>query len=441
MNEIIKAFIAEARLVPFVKIAGRFGRVSKNGKAEWVGPCPQCGGKDRYNVNWKKGAFFCRRCDARGTDAIALAAHELKKDVRNPFDFLEACSEVLGQPIPDGGAVETDEEREVRLKRIAHAEADAERRAQEREDEGERQRQKAIRKGRGIYFNAGDDNGVVAAYLKERIGFDVPEAVFENIRFDPAHSYWSDAHRDERGYATIVHQGPAQIAPFVSLDGEVVGCHETWIDMSAPPKFRVVLWTRSKDAAKAGVAQLPPKVEPPQDMIEAGHYERMASKKMQGSKLGALIPVLGDLSAARWVAAEGIESVLGFAALDGWREDTLYLATGAMDNLAGKADPESAFSHPTIKDQDARGRWRARRIPGPVPAANDNRALTLPDHVREFVIAVDGDSEPVWTASAIARAEARLAREGLTIVPCWPPEKMDWADVAKQVAEAMKEAA
>ena len=134
--------------------------------------------------------------------------------------------------------------------------------------------------------------------------------------------------------------------------------------------------------------------------------------------------------------------MLGFAALDGWRGDTLYLATGAMDNLAGKADPESAFSHPTLKDQDARGRWRARRIPGPVPAkGDDNRALKLAEHVREFVIAVDGDSEPVWTASAIARAEARLAREGLTIVPCWPPEKMDWADVAKQVAEAMKEAA
>lgn len=441
MSEIIDSFITEARNVSFESVAARFGRVHAS-RQEWKGACPRCGGEDRYNVNRCKGKFVCRGCGAGGKDAIGLAAHEIGVDVRRQDGLLAACAEVLQRPVPEGGAVESDEDRAARVARMEAERRKADEKAASRAAREEDERAKAIGKARGIYFHGAPDIGVVDEYLKARTGFAPPAGVFENLLFDPAHGYWSDAHRDERGYVSEVHRGPAMIAPFISLEGEVVGCHETWIDLDAAPKCRLRMWVRTKAGEAAGAPWIDPHATPSPEAIEAGHYELMASKKMQGSKLGALIPVLGDLAAARWVAAEGIESVLGFAALDGWRSDTLYLATGAMDNLAGKADPESAFSHPTIKDQDARGRWRARRIPGPVPAkGDDNRALKLAEHVREFVIAVDGDSEPVWTASAIARAEARLAREGLTIVPCWPPEKMDWADVAKQVAEAMREAA
>lgn len=441
MSEIIDSFIAEARNVPFETVAARFGRVNAR-RIEWAGPCPRCGGEDRYNVNRKKGVWVCRGCGAGGKDAIGLAAHEIGVDVRRQDGLLAACAEVLERPIPEGGAAETEEERAARLDRLeaARAKADADRAA--REDNAEKQRQKAITKARGIYFHARGDDGTVAAYLKGRIGFDVPVGVLENVRLDPAHSYWSDKHRDERGNVMSIHVGPAMIAPFVTLDGEVCGCHETWIDLGAGAKRRIRLFVRTEAGKLAHQPWLDPRIEPEAEMVEAGWYEMMPAKKMQGSKLGAAIPLLGDLSAARWVVAEGIESALGFAALDGFREDTFYCAAGAMDNIAGKADPESAFSHPTIKDQDARGRWRARRIAGPVPAKDANeRALCLPAHVSILLIAVDGDSETVWTASAIARAMARLKRDGLTIVPCWPPEQMDWADVAKAAAEAMREAA
>lgn len=443
MSDLIDAFIEEARGIGFASVAERFGRVVAR-RAEWTGPCPRCGGEDRYAVNARKGVWLCRGCGAGGKDAIGLAAHEIGVDVRRQDGLLAACAEVLQKPVPEGGAVESEEARAARLARMEVLRREGERQAEVRATREAAEREKAIRKARGLYFNAGEDNGTVATYLGLRTGFKFPAELFENLRFDPTHSYWSEKHRDERGYATAIHAGPAMVAPFVTLDGEVVGSHETWIDLAhaCGPKFRVVLSCRTEAGAKAGAALLPPGTRPAPEWIDAGHYEQLPSKKMQGVKKGALIPLLGEMAATRWVAAEGIESALGFAALDGFRVDTFYCAAGDMGNLAGKADPASSFNHPTIKDQDRRGRWRARRIAGPEPAREaTDRALQLPAHVAEFLIAVDGDSEFYWTASAIARAEARLARDGLTIVPCWPPNGMDWADVAKAAALAMKDAA
>ena len=48
----------------------------------WVdrcGPCPQCGGKDRFSINVRKQVFLCRGCAARG-NVIALVR------------FLDGCS-------------------------------------------------------------------------------------------------------------------------------------------------------------------------------------------------------------------------------------------------------------------------------------------------------------------------------------------------------------
>lgn len=444
MGEIdaVSAFIDEARKVSFLTIAERFKRSRDDRRDEWTGPCPQCGGEDRYAVNRKKSAFLCRNCGAAGRDGIALAAHELGLDLNRRAEFLEACSAVLGgRPVPAEGERETPEERQAREARIAAAREKADADNEKAAARGEAERQKAIRKARGLYFKAVPDIGWVADYLKARTGFAMPAGVFENLLCDSHHGYWSDAHRDDRGFATEVHRGPAMIAPFVNLDGEVVGCHETWIDLDAGPKCRVRLWVRTDAGKAAGAPWIEPTAVPPAEAVEAGHYELMKAKKMQGSKMGALIPVCGDMAATRWVVAEGIESVAGFAALDGFRDDTFYCAAGDMGNIAGKADRSSDFNHPVLKDRDKRGRWRARRIAGPVPAEGDDRALKLPGHVRTLLIAVDGDSEFIWTAAAISRSCARLAREGLEIVPCWPPAGMDWAEVSLAVAMAKKEAA
>jgi Toprim domain/CHC2 zinc finger len=56
------------------EIARRGGLGLKRQGHELVGPCPQCGGEDRFAVNIKKQVWVCRACD-RGGDVIALVQH------------------------------------------------------------------------------------------------------------------------------------------------------------------------------------------------------------------------------------------------------------------------------------------------------------------------------------------------------------------------------
>jgi putative DNA primase/helicase len=56
-------------------IAERLGaRLKRSGPNERVGPCPVCGGCDRFGVNTRKQVFNCRHCSIGG-DAIALVRH------------------------------------------------------------------------------------------------------------------------------------------------------------------------------------------------------------------------------------------------------------------------------------------------------------------------------------------------------------------------------
>ncbi len=54
-------------------IAERNIRLSP-GRVERCGPCPRCGGVDRFSINIRKQIFNCRRCGAKG-DVIALVEH------------------------------------------------------------------------------------------------------------------------------------------------------------------------------------------------------------------------------------------------------------------------------------------------------------------------------------------------------------------------------
>src|SRR6266478_497375 len=44
------------------------------GRAERVGPCPVCGGRDRFSINVKKQVWNCRGC-AKGGDVVDLVQH------------------------------------------------------------------------------------------------------------------------------------------------------------------------------------------------------------------------------------------------------------------------------------------------------------------------------------------------------------------------------
>jgi hypothetical protein len=54
---------------------------------EWAGPCPRCGGRDRFALNTRKSTWNCRSC-ATGGDVIRLVAHVLDLDFRGAIEWI-----------------------------------------------------------------------------------------------------------------------------------------------------------------------------------------------------------------------------------------------------------------------------------------------------------------------------------------------------------------
>jgi hypothetical protein len=77
---------------------GLLGRtvVWKNGGRgiEKCGPCPKCGGTDRFSINTAKRLWNCRGCDKGGRDAISLAMHV------SGAGFLDAIAMLTGERRP-----------------------------------------------------------------------------------------------------------------------------------------------------------------------------------------------------------------------------------------------------------------------------------------------------------------------------------------------------
>ena len=88
-----EAWTARARAVRTEDEIARRGMQLKHVGTEHVGPCPKCGGEDRFAVNAKKRAFHCRGCDVGG-DVIKLVEH------LDACDFVAACTTLAGEPPP-----------------------------------------------------------------------------------------------------------------------------------------------------------------------------------------------------------------------------------------------------------------------------------------------------------------------------------------------------
>ena len=66
--------IRAARGMLIEHVAEQHGLRLRRSGAERIGPCPVCGGTDRFSVNIRKQLFNCRGCDAKG-DVIAFEMH------------------------------------------------------------------------------------------------------------------------------------------------------------------------------------------------------------------------------------------------------------------------------------------------------------------------------------------------------------------------------
>lgn len=88
------AWKERAREVDILQAATERGAVLKRAGRYFVGPCPACGGKDRFSVNQAKQLFNCR--GAGGGDVIRLVEHI------EGVSFLQAVELLTGEPPPSG---------------------------------------------------------------------------------------------------------------------------------------------------------------------------------------------------------------------------------------------------------------------------------------------------------------------------------------------------
>jgi hypothetical protein len=64
----------QAKQADILDVAGRYTTLKRVTAIEYAGPCPVCGGRDRFGVNTRKQVWNCRGCD-QGGDVVALVQH------------------------------------------------------------------------------------------------------------------------------------------------------------------------------------------------------------------------------------------------------------------------------------------------------------------------------------------------------------------------------
>lgn len=385
-------WVAEARAVGVLDELGRRGVSLKRAGAEMVGPCPVCGGRDRFSIHMRKGVWNCRHA-GRGGDVIALVEY------LDGADFLAACETLTGRPPPRGeGTRATPEE-------FAAREEQRRARAARQEAENNRYREAERRKVYALWGASTPIAGTPAeAYLARR---GIPNPRSRDLRFKADFAF---CHGQEdvggRTYARVLHRGPALVAAITGPDGRFRGLHMTWIDL----------------ARRKGKAEI----------VDPDTGEVLPAKKMRGSKLGGAIVLVPAWSGVAHTvyAGEGIETllsvwaVLGAAGVD--LRDTAFLCAADLGNLAGKA--RESVVHPTDKVADKRGHMRRVHVPGPVPDF-ESLAMPIPPECTELVLLADGDSEPFFTRMAMERACARHVAPGRLVRVVWAPPGKDFNDV------------
>src|SRR5262249_59519179 len=66
--------LTAAKAVPIERELERRGIRLKRTGAELIGPCPRCGGTDRFGANIRKQKWNCRGCGGKG-DVVDLVRH------------------------------------------------------------------------------------------------------------------------------------------------------------------------------------------------------------------------------------------------------------------------------------------------------------------------------------------------------------------------------
>lgn len=222
----------EAKSMPVSDVVDRLGVAGlKRLGGELAGPCPLCGGRDRFAINLRSNAFLCRRCGIRGGDQIALVRQILN------LSFLEALEWLCG-----------DRPAAIDPKEMARRRARAEESRRRQEEYAQRARVRARKDARRIWRAAQPATGtLVADYLECRgITKSALPVIPKEIRYLPDHPYVKQAD----GRSVSMHRGPAMIAVIQDPEGRGSAVHQTWIDLKNSNGKAAIVWQGQNCPAK-----------------------------------------------------------------------------------------------------------------------------------------------------------------------------------------------
>lgn len=349
-----------------------------------AGPCPGCGGTDRFSLDARRNSWFCRKLYSGG-DAIQLVRHVLS------CDFLRAVEEVTGEKPPTGRNGKPVDPAEIEAREAAR-EAARQKEAAAKAREHEQWRDREVARAAQIWKEGLPIAGSpVETYLARR---GVHAATGSRLRFHPKLAYW---HPQKGGAHAKIQEGPAMLARMDDGGHHFRGVHCTYLD--------------------PGTAKGKAEIAAP----DTGKI--LDAKKMRGAKKGCHIHLAGNpLTALRLYVGEGIETVLSVycALLEAGRDLSTSLFWTACDlgNLGGPS--QASVFHPTLVSTDVRGRVRRVKVPGAQPAwPHDEPILMPPSQVEEVVILGDGDSDRFTTENHMRRAAARWLSDVRRVRHCF----------------------
>lgn len=360
--------LAEAKAMPIEQVVNLLGiqGLVRMGH-ELVGPCPSCGGRDRFGVNLRKGVIYCRKCDAKGGN-IDLVMLTMGMEFKAALEWLVGPSQEI-----------SPEERRKREKR-------AEQNRLVNEARAAREREDAIRMAREIWADGKPAEGTaVREYLSRRgIAPELLPALPKCIRFAPSLPFTVKA---QKGWE-VIHRGPAMLAAVQAPDGMLTAVHRTWLDLG-------------RANGKAQIA-------------DPHTGEIQPSKKVIGSKKGGAIRLSGHSHQAPvMVMGEGIETTIS-AMVSGVDAGAMFWAGVDLGNMAGRR----------------RTRGEGVKFAG-LPDLEDDEAFVPPSCVTRLVYVMDGDSEPRLTRAKLLAGlrRAMLKRPGLKGQIAAAPQGLDLNDV------------
>lgn len=371
----VEAWIQTAREADILEVAGALGAQLKRSGSERVGPCPRCGGEDRFAVKPADRIFNCR--GGEGGDVIKMVQHVKE------LGFIEACEFINNEPKPNSRGepkpVDDSVARERREERRAASAAEKQRETERKGTTGKR-----IKK---IFDDARPISGTQAeAYLHAR-GLKPPASLLVDLRF--THELDYRGHVIGEDEEKVLGAYPCMLAAIRNLAGEIIGLHRTYLDPGRPNKLT-----------------------PP------GDRRRNKAKKVFGAVSGGFI----RLGAVERVMAigEGIETSLGWYQL-GVGPDEIGLGCAvSLGNIAGAAT--GTIAHPKFPRRTIYNGEPDMARPG----------MILPDEVAEAILLGDGDSDPPDTCAKLLTGARRIRALGKIASIHMAPLNTDWAQIAEE---------